>query len=329
MAYSDKIRQTLGAELEKIQDAGTYKVERVIHSAQDSNVQVEFPPGDPARPVINMCANNYLGLSNHPEVVQAAHEGLDSHGFGMSSVRFICGTQDIHLELENKLTEFLGTESTILFGSCLDANAGVFEAICTDEDVLIADRLVHASIIDGIRLAPAQRDTYKHGNMKHLEQKLEMHQDKRMRIIVTDGVFSMDGDLAPMDQICDLADQYDALVFVDDCHGTGYLGETGRGVRARALRRRRPHRHPDHDAGQGDGRGDRWLCERAQGDRRSLPAEGPTLSVQQRGGAFDHHGEHEGARDLQSFDRAPGQAHAQRRVVAQRTREGRLRPEAR
>jgi glycine C-acetyltransferase len=230
MAYSDKIRQTLGAELEKIQDAGTFKVERIIHSAQDSNVQVEFPPGDPARPVINMCANNYLGLSNHPEVVQAAHEGLDSHGFGMSSVRFICGTQDIHVELENKLSEFLGAESTILFGSCLDANAGVFEAICTDEDVLIADRLVHASIIDGIRLAPAQRDTYKHGNMKHLEQKLEMHQDKRVRIIVTDGVFSMDGDLAPMDQICDLADQYDALVFVDDCHGTGYLGETGRGV---------------------------------------------------------------------------------------------------
>jgi glycine C-acetyltransferase len=230
MAYSDKTRQTLGAELEKIRGAGTYKVERIIHSAQDSNVKVEFPPGDPARPVINMCANNYLGLSNHPEVVQAAHEGLDSHGFGMSSVRFICGTQDIHVELEDELTKFLGTESTILFPSCLDANAGVFEAITTEEDVLIADRLVHASIIDGIRLAPAQRDTYKHCNMKHLEQKLEMHQDKRMRIIITDGVFSMDGDVAPLDEICDLADKYDALVFVDDAHGTGYFGKTGRGV---------------------------------------------------------------------------------------------------
>jgi len=230
MAYSDKIRQTLAVELEQIRDAGTYKVERIIHSPQEAGVSVEFPPGEPAQPVINMCANNYLGLSNHPEVVKAAHEGLDSHGFGMSSVRFICGTQDIHLELEEKLTEFLGTESTILFGSCLDANAGVFEAITTGEDVLIADRLVHASIIDGIRLASAQRDTYKHGNMKHLEQKLEMHQDKRMRIIVTDGVFSMDGDLAPLDQICDLADKYDALVFVDDAHGTGYMGKTGRGV---------------------------------------------------------------------------------------------------
>jgi len=230
MAYNDKIRQTLALELEQIRDAGTYKVERIIHTPQDSNVRVEFPPGESPRPVINMCANNYLGLSSHPEVVEAAHAGLDSHGFGMSSVRFICGTQDIHVRLEDQLSEFLGTEATILFGSCLDANAGVFEAFTSDADVLIADRLVHASIIDGMRLAKAQQDTYKHSNMEHLEQKLQLHQDKRMRIIVTDGVFSMDGDLAKMDEICDLADRYDALVFVDDCHGTGYLGSTGRGV---------------------------------------------------------------------------------------------------
>ena len=230
MAYSDKNRQTLSLELEQIREAGLYKVERIIHTPQDANVGVEFPPGEPARPAINMCANNYLGLSNHPEIVQAAREGLDQHGFGMSSVRFICGTQDIHVELEEKMSEFLGMESTILFGSCMDANGGVFEAFTTDQDVLIADRLVHASIIDGMRLASAQRDTYKHSNMDHLAQKLELHQDKRLRVIVTDGVFSMDGDLAKMDEICALADKYDALVFVDDSHATGYIGKTGRGV---------------------------------------------------------------------------------------------------
>jgi len=230
MAYSDRFRGVLQDQLGGIRTAGLYKEERIIHTPQHARVEVEFPAGAPRQPAINMCANNYLGLSNHPEIVKAAHAGLDSHGFGMSSVRFICGTQDLHVELEHRLTDFLGTESTILFPSCLDANAGVFEAFATEEDVLIADRLVHASIIDGIRLCKAQQDTYKHANMEHLEQKLELHQDKRSRIIVTDGVFSMDGDLAPLDRIVELAQKWDALVFVDDAHATGFMGERGRGT---------------------------------------------------------------------------------------------------
>ena len=165
-----------------------------------------------------------------PAVIAAAHEGLDQRGYGMSSVRFICGTQDIHRELEDKLTEFLGTEDTILFPSCLDANAGLFEAVLGPEDVIISDRLVHASIVDGIRLCKAMTDTYKHANMKHLEEKLEMHQDKRARMIVTDGVFSMDGTIANLKAICELADKYDALTMIDDCHATGFLGATGRGT---------------------------------------------------------------------------------------------------
>jgi glycine C-acetyltransferase len=177
-----------------------------------------------------MCANNYLGLSSHPEVIKAAHEGLDARGYGMSSVRFICGTQDIHKELEDKLTGFLDTEDTILFPSCMDANAGVFEAFLTDQDVMIADRLVHASIVDGMRLCSAMTDTYKHSNMKHLEKKLVLHQDKRMRVIITDGAFSMDGDLARLDEIVALAEKHDALVFVDDSHATGFIGKTGRGT---------------------------------------------------------------------------------------------------
>jgi glycine C-acetyltransferase len=179
--------------------------------------------------VINLCSNNYLGLSSHPEVIAAAHRGLDERGYGMSSVRFICGTQDIHRTLEKKLTEFLGTEDTILFPSCMDANAGVFEAILGPEDVMISDRLVHASIVDGIRLCKAMHDTYKHADMKHLEQKLQEHADKKVRVIITDGVFSMDGDLAPMDEIVRLAEQYGALVFVDDSHASGFIGKTGRG----------------------------------------------------------------------------------------------------
>jgi glycine C-acetyltransferase len=169
-------------------------------------------------------------MSSHPDVIAAAHDGLDARGYGMSSVRFICGTQDIHRELEDRLTEFLGTEDTILFPSCMDANAGVFEAVLGPEDVMISDRLVHASIVDGIRLCKAQHDTYKHANVKHLEQKLQDHQDKRVRVIITDGVFSMDGDLAPLDKICDLADRYEALVFVDDSHASGFIGKRGRGV---------------------------------------------------------------------------------------------------
>jgi glycine C-acetyltransferase len=177
-----------------------------------------------------MCSNNYLGLSSHPDVLKAAQQGLEHRGYGMSSVRFICGTQDIHKKLEDKLTAFLGTEDTILFPSCLDANAGIFEAILTEADVMIADRLVHASVVDGMRLAKAETDTYKHSDMGHLEKKLKLHQNKRLKVVITDGAFSMDGDLAKLDQIVELADQYQAMVFVDDSHSTGFIGKSGRGT---------------------------------------------------------------------------------------------------
>ena len=230
MTYSKTTREGYQSEIDAIRDAGLFKVERSINSPQSAGITVEFPAGAPERKVINFCANNYLGLSSHPDVIAAAHAGLDARGYGMSSVRFICGTQDIHHQLETKLSEFLGTESTLLFPSCMDANAGVFEAVLGAEDVMIADRLVHASIVDGMRLAPAMRDTYKHSDMKHLERKLEEHQDKRHRMIITDGVFSMDGDLAKLDEIVALAKQYDAMVFVDDSHSSGFIGKTGRGT---------------------------------------------------------------------------------------------------
>jgi glycine C-acetyltransferase len=230
MAYAKATREAYQAELESLRQQGLFKEERFIHSPQSSEIQVEFPRGAEPKAVINLCSNNYLGLSSHPEVVAAAHRALDERGYGMSSVRFICGTQDTHRELERGLTQFLGTEDTILFPSCMDANAGVFEAILTPQDVIISDRLVHASIIDGIRLCKAMQDSYKHSDMAHLEEKLQEHQDKRVRMIVTDGVFSMDGDLAPLDKICDLAEKYDAMVFVDDSHATGFMGKTGRGV---------------------------------------------------------------------------------------------------
>src|SRR4030066_543229 len=216
MSYNDKIRNMYQAQLGDIRNAGIYKEERFIHSTQAADIEVEFPSGADVMKVINMCANNYLGLSSHPEVIKAAHDGLERRGYGMSSVRFICGTQDIHRELENRITEFLGTEDTILFPSCMDANAGVFEAILTEQDVMIADRLVHASIIDGMRLCKAMQDTYKHSDMEHLEEKLKLHQDKRFRMVITDGAFSMDGDLAKLDEIVRLAEQYNAMVFVDD-----------------------------------------------------------------------------------------------------------------
>jgi glycine C-acetyltransferase len=230
MAYPSVIHEALRSELQSLREKGIFKEERLIHSPQAAGIEVEFPRGASLKRVINLCSNNYLGLSSHPEVVQAAHRGLDERGYGMSSVRFICGTQDIHRRLENALTDFLGTEDTILFPSCMDANAGIFEAVLGDQDVMIADRLVHASIVDGMRLSKAMTDTYKHADMKHLEQKLQEHQDKRSRMIITDGVFSMDGDLAPMDEIAALAEKYNAMVFVDDSHGTGFMGKTGRGV---------------------------------------------------------------------------------------------------
>lgn len=230
MAYSEEVKKALSDELTGIKTAGLFKEERAICAPQDSEIEVEYPIGSPQKKVINMCANNYLGLSSHPDVVAAAHRGLDHRGYGMSSVRFICGTQDIHKQLEDKLTKFLGTEDTILFPSCFDANAGVFEAVLTDQDVMIADRLIHASIVDGNRLAKAQQDTFKHSDMKHLEEKLILHQDKRIRLIITDGAFSMDGDLAKLDKIVELAEKYNAMVFIDEAHTSGYIGKTGRGT---------------------------------------------------------------------------------------------------
>jgi glycine C-acetyltransferase len=230
VGYSDKIREMYQSQIKGMQDAGIFKQERFIHSTQAADIEVEFPAGNAVKKVINMCANNYLGLSSHPEIVKAAHEGLDSRGYGMSSVRFICGTQDIHRELEDKITKFLGTEATILFPSCMDANAGLFEAILTDKDVMISDRLVHASLIDGIRLCSAIHDTFKHSNMNHLEEKLILHSDKRIKVVITDGVFSMDGDTAKLDEMVDLCEKYDALLVVDESHSSGFIGKTGRGT---------------------------------------------------------------------------------------------------
>lgn len=218
------------AELAALREAGLYKEERIIHAPQGAEIDVEFPAGAPPKKVLNLCSNNYLGLSSHPRVLAAAHAGLDHRGYGMSSVRFICGTQDIHRALERRLTEFLGTEDTLLFSSCLDANAGVFEALFGEKDVLIADRLVHASIVDGMRLSKALQDTFKHADMGHLAEKLKEHADKRFRLVITDGVFSMDGDLAKLDEIVALAEAHDAMVFVDDSHATGFIGKTGRGT---------------------------------------------------------------------------------------------------
>lgn len=230
MSYSDRVRGLYQEQLGGIREAGLFKQERFIHSPQGADINVEFPSGADLKQVINVCANNYLGLSNHPEIVQAAHEGLSQRGYGMSSVRFICGTQDIHRELEEVVTDFLGTEDTILFPSCMDANAGVFESLLTKDDIMISDRLVHASIVDGMRLCSAEHDTFKHGDMGHLEKKLRQFQDKRLRVIINDGVYSMDGDTAKLDEIVKLAEAYDALVFVDESHASGFIGATGRGT---------------------------------------------------------------------------------------------------
>ncbi len=220
-----KIKEHLAKELEQIGDAGLFKAERTISSSQQAEIELES-----GERVLNFCANNYLGLSNHPELVKAAKDALDSHGFGMSSVRFICGTQDLHKRLEQKIASYFGTEDTILYAACFDANGGVFEPLLTAEDAIISDSLNHASIIDGVRLCKAQRYRYKNADMEDLEQQLKEAQDQRFRIIVTDGVFSMDGNVAPVDRICELAEKYDAMVMVDECHSAGVVGETGRGV---------------------------------------------------------------------------------------------------
>jgi glycine C-acetyltransferase len=230
MAYSDERRKAFAAEIETIREKGLYKEKRFICSPQGAEIRVEYPEGSNEQQVLNFCANNYLGLSSHPAVIEAAHKILDERGFGMSSVRFICGTQDIHRTLQKKVSAFLGMEDTLLFPSCMDANAGVFEAILDKEDVIIADRLIHASLVDGIRLCSAEYDTFKHMDMKHLRKKLELHKDKRNVLVVTDGVFSMDGDLAPLDEMCDLCDEFDAMLLVDDSHASGFIGTKGRGT---------------------------------------------------------------------------------------------------
>ena len=220
-----KIKDHLQKELESITEAGLFKSERIITSSQSAEIELEN-----GQKVLNFCANNYLGLSDHPQLIEAAKEALDSHGFGMSSVRFICGTQDLHKTLEQKIAAYFGTEDTILYAACFDANGGVFEPLLTAEDAIISDALNHASIIDGVRLCKAQRYRYKNADMEDLEQQLVAAQDQRFRIVVTDGVFSMDGNVAPVDRICELAEKYDALVMVDECHSAGVVGETGRGV---------------------------------------------------------------------------------------------------
>ena len=230
MSLNEQTGSQYRNHLKDIEEQGLFKEERLILSPQNAEIEVAFPSGTKPRRVINICANNYLGLSSHPEVIEAAHQALDRWGYGMSSVRFICGTQNIHRELEERLSAFLGTEDTILFPSCMDANAGVFEAILGPDDIMISDRLVHASIIDGMRLCAAQHDTFKHADMSHLEQKLRLHADKRQRIVINDGVYSMDGDTARLDEIAALCERYDALLFVDDSHASGFIGRTGRGT---------------------------------------------------------------------------------------------------
>ncbi|MEO6682824.1 MAG: glycine C-acetyltransferase [Ginsengibacter sp.] len=221
---NQKFAQRLAKQVEEIKAAGLYKNERTITSDQGAEIEVG------GKTVLNFCANNYLGLSAHPDVIDAAKKEIDERGFGLSSVRFICGTQDIHLELEKKIAEFLGTEDSILYAACFDANGGVFEPLFGAEDAIISDALNHASIIDGIRLCKAQRYRYAHNDMADLEEKLKESQHLRSRIIVTDGSFSMDGTIAQLDKICDLADKYDAIVMIDECHSTGFLGKTGRGT---------------------------------------------------------------------------------------------------
>lgn len=219
-----KLQHFLQDELAAIESAGLFKRERIITSPQDAVIKIST-----GQEVINFCANNYLGLSSHPKVMQAAKDAIDSHGFGMSSVRFICGTQDIHKTLEDKIAEFLGTEDTILYAAAFDANGGVFEPLLGAEDAIISDSLNHASIIDGVRLCKAARYRYENNNMADLEAQLQAASGARFKLIVTDGVFSMDGYVAQLDKICDLADKYDALVMVDECHATGFIGKTGRG----------------------------------------------------------------------------------------------------
>jgi len=228
---NEKFVARIKDELTEIENAGLFKRERIITTPQAAEIEVKMPDANGGmRHVLNFCANNYLGLSSHPKVIEAAHKAIESHGYGMSSVRFICGTQDIHKELEEKLAKYLGTEDTILYAAAFDANGGLFEPLFGEEDAIISDALNHASIIDGVRLCKAKRFRYEHNNMADLEAKLKESADCRSRIIVTDGSFSMDGTIAQLDKICDLADQFNAIVMIDECHSSGFLGKTGRGT---------------------------------------------------------------------------------------------------
>jgi len=223
-SMNENFSKRIGKELEEIKTAGLFKNERIITSDQGAEIEVG------GKTVLNFCANNYLGLSAHPKVIDAAKKTIDERGYGLSSVRFICGTQDIHKELEKKISTFLGTEDSILYAACFDANGGVFEPLFGEEDGIISDALNHASIIDGVRLCKAQRFRYEHNNMEDLENKLKETQNLRSRIIVSDGSFSMDGTIAQLDKICDLAEKYDAIIMIDECHSTGFIGKTGRGT---------------------------------------------------------------------------------------------------
>ena len=256
------LRDDLAGRLAEVREAGLYKTEHVMSTPQGAHVDVD------GRELLNLCANNYLGLASHPAMVEAAHEALDRWGYGMASVRFICGTQALHRELEERLSSFLGTDDTILFSSCFDANGGLFEALLDEQDAIISDQLNHASIIDGVRLCKARRLRYANGDMDELETRLVEAADARYRLIATDGVFSMDGYLAQLDRICDLAERHDALVMVDDSHAVGVLGP-GRPWHPRAPWRRRAHRHPHRHARQGDRRRERRLHLRAPRDRRA------------------------------------------------------------
>ena len=231
MAFG-KMREFLQAELKGVQEAGLYKQERYIYGPQGADIKVEFPAGSPKKEVLNFCANNYLGLSSHPDTVKSAHKALDEWGYGLSSVRFICGTQDVHRRLEQKIARFLGTDDAILYSSCFDANGGLFEALFKEEDAILTDALNHASVIDGIRLSKAKRYIVKHMDMADLEDKLKSAevQKARFRVFATDGAFSMDGDVATLVEICDLCEKYDCLVMVDDSHATGFMGKHGKGT---------------------------------------------------------------------------------------------------
>ena len=284
--FADHVSKTL----EEIKAQGLFKTERIITGPQNA----EIPIAD-GRRVINLCANNYLGLADHPALIAAAKEALDSHGFGMASVRFICGTQDIHKELEGALTKFLGTEDTILYPSCFDANGGLFETLLGAEDAVISDELNHASIIDGVRLCKAQRYRYKNNDMADLETQLQAAKGARFRLIATDGVFSMDGTIANLKGICDLAEKYDALVMVDDAHAAGFIGKTGRGTPEHCGVQGRIDVH-HRNARQSARRRERRLHQRAQGDRRAPPATFAAVSFLQHRRAADRRRVAQGAR---------------------------------